>query len=123
MSLHLENLYVDFHATMFGFVMFTLCNYPEGNKTGLIYANNITAMNSVDRTAFLKDDLIAHNGGADLLLTNSYLDLYAPLSNDKCMTSKYLRSTCIPNDDVIQNISIQNTTWTMPRNPYGDRFS
>ena len=83
LSLHLENVLIDYHASMFGFLMLTICNYPEGNKTGLIYANNITGMYSIDRTAFLKDEMITHYGGADLIIKNSYFDLYAPLSNDK----------------------------------------
>ena len=39
------------------------------------------------------------------------------------MVTQYLRATCFPDDNIIQKITAENTTWTMPRNPYGDRFT
>ena len=39
MSLHVEGVYIDFYSTMAGFTMQSQWNYPEANKTGLIYVS------------------------------------------------------------------------------------
>ena len=45
MSLFIENLYIDYHASMGGYVMRTLCNYPEAYTDGIIILKNLTVVN------------------------------------------------------------------------------
>ena len=122
MSFYANNIFIDFHANMAGIIIMSSCNYPEANKTGMIYANNLTVVNAAERVAYIRYGVLIHNGGNDMTISNSYFDLYSPLVNSRCMATKYLNPTCFPNDGIIQKVSVINTTWTMPINPYGDRF-
>lgn len=122
MSLYINNVYIDFHANMAGIIIMSSCNYPEASKTGMIYANNLTALNSAERTGFIILGVLIHNGGNDFMVSNSYFDVYSPLANDRCMSTKYLSPAWFPDDDVVQKVSVINTTWTMPKNPFDDRL-
>lgn len=42
MNLHVENVHIDFHAMMGGFVMRTKCNYPEAYLQGNITFDNVS---------------------------------------------------------------------------------
>ena len=58
MSLLAENMFIDFHATMGGFVMLIGCNYPEAFVNGKVLLNNVTCDNVIKRTAPYRQSLL-----------------------------------------------------------------
>ena len=122
MSLYAQNLYVDFYASMGGFLLLSHWNYPEANKTGVINVSGMVMEYSRDRIVGLKMGMVFHNGGNDYTINNSSFTTYSILQYDRWMTTKYLNPNCFPDDDVVQKVSWTNNYWTLPYSAVGDRL-
>ena len=76
LNLNVVNVLVDFYTNLSGFLMLTYCNYPEANKGGHVYANNLTTIYSHERVAHLKFGIFVHAGGSDYTVVNSKILTY-----------------------------------------------
>ena len=122
MSLLAENMFIDFHATMGGFVMLIGCNYPEAFVNGKVLLNNVTCDNVIKRTAPYRQSLLIEDGPENITVNATVMKFYGSNSEDRCQVEKHLNSLWMPNDDSTQIFSFSNGYWTLPSNPSGDRY-
>jgi hypothetical protein len=122
MSLYASNLYVDFHATMGGFVMRLLWNYPEAYVNGTILINNATVINPQERIAPFREGFIIHDSSQFVTINNTRVLFWGNLAEDKGQFEKHLSPNCNPQDDVLQTVDITHNYWSMTYNPTGNRF-
>ena len=122
MSLLAENIFIDFHATMGGFVMLIGCNYPEAYVHGTVVLNNVTCDNIITRTAPYRQSLLIEDGPENVTVSNSVIKFYGSTSEDRCQIDKHLNSLWMPNDNNQQIVTLNNTYWSQPTNPQGDRY-
>ena len=83
MSLYAENIYMDFYGMMGGIYIDASWNYPEASKTGSIFLNNITTINSQSRIADFRSGVLYYSGPANINVKNSNILIYVALSFDK----------------------------------------
>jgi hypothetical protein len=83
MSLYAENLYVDFHASMGGFVMRIDCNYPEAYVDGTIFINNCTVENAQERTASLMEGFLMHDSSQMVTVNDTRILIYGSTYEDR----------------------------------------
>ena len=122
MSLYAENIYMDFYGMMGGIYIDASWNYPEASKTGSIFLNNITAINSQSRIADFRSGVLYYSGPANVTVQNSNILIYGALSFDKSELEIQLNENWLPNDGYLQTITIQNNLFSLPSNPNNDRF-
>jgi hypothetical protein len=91
-SIHVENVYVDFHATMGGFVMRTFCNYPEAYTDGTVTFNNVTVENPIERIAPFREAILVNSGPEHLYVNDTNILFWGQLSEDKGQVEKFLNS-------------------------------
>jgi hypothetical protein len=89
-SIHVENVYVDFHATMGGFVMRLSCNYPEAYTDGTLTFNNVTVENPIERIAPFREAILVNSGSEHLYINNTNILFWGQLSEDKGQVEKFL---------------------------------
>ena len=61
LNMHLEDIFIDLSSLAYGFLTYIACNYPEASKTGMIYANNITATYSAVRKVHQTTTIMIHS--------------------------------------------------------------
>ena len=122
LSLFITNLYMDFYAMMGGFDLNIECNYPEAYLTGNIITNNMTVLNSRTRIAAFRLPFIVSSGPENIHLTNTNVFVGGSLLEDRASIETVIKSGCLPNDGVIQNLIYDQTTMSMPDNPDGIHF-
>lgn len=92
MSLRVENTYIDYHATMGGFVMRTSCNYPEAYVQGTVDFYNVTTEHPQERTATYREGVLMHAGAENLTVNYSKILFWGSLTEDKGQIEKQLTS-------------------------------
>ena len=122
MNLFVENVFMDFYGMMGGIYINADWNYPGASITGDIYMNNVTAINSQTRIVQLMNGLLFYSGPANVTIQNSNILLYGSLASDRSLIEIQLDNECLPNDENIQTITMNNNLITLPSNPYSDKF-
>ena len=122
MSLKVENSYIDYYATMGGFVMRTYWNYPEAYVNGYVVFSNNTVVHSKERTAIYKEGVIMHAGSENMTVNYTTILIWTSLTEDKGQIEKQLTSTWMPQDDVTQISQSLNNYWSLHENPVRNRF-
>ena len=122
MSLLAENIFIDFHATMGGFVMLIGCNYPEAYVHGTVVLNNVTWDNIITRTAPYRQSLLIEDGPENVTVNATKIKFYGSNSEDRGQIDKHLNSLWMPNDNSTQIVTFSNGYWTLPYNPGKDRY-
>ena len=124
MSMLIENIDIDYHAMMGGFIMKINCNYPEAYLYGNIKIDNMTLVNRQTRVAPILEGLIVHIGPENLTVTNSYITIYGSLAEDRSIVIKRLiLNTWNADIEDVQQVEVSNTYWSLPENPFEDRFN
>ena len=121
MSLHVENVYVDYFGTMAGFVLRSNCNYPEAYNEGFVLLRNVTVENTRRRVAPYLEGIIMHTGAENITVDNCQIKIYGSQAEDKGQIQMQITNNCIPQDDLTQDIEIKNTYMTLTENPNKDR--
>ena len=93
MSLRVESTYIDYHATMGGFVMRTSCNYPEAYVLGTVVFYNVTAIHPQERTATYREGVLMHAGAENLTVNYTNMLMWGSLTEDKGQIEKQLTSS------------------------------
>ena len=122
MNLFVENVFMDFYGMMGGIYINADWNYPGASITGDIYMNNVIAINSQTRIVQLMNGLLFYSGPANVTIQNSNILLYGSLASDRSLIEIQLDNECLPNDENIQTITMNNNLITLPSNPYSDKF-
>ena len=122
MSLLAENIFIDFHATMGGFVMLIGCNYPEAYVYGEVLLNNVTCDNVITRTAPYRQSLLIEDGAENVTVNATAIKFYGSTSEDRGQVDKHLNSLWMPDDGFTQVVTFNNSYWTLPSNPDKDRY-
>ena len=122
MSLFIENLYIDYHASMGGYVMRTLCNYPEAYLLGKVMLSNVTVENPQERISPMREGFIYNIGPENMTVINSTVLMWSSLTEDRGNIEKQQIGTCVPDDDLVQQVEVINTYWSLTYNPTQDRF-
>ena len=95
---------------------------PEASTTGDIYMNKVTAINSQTIIVQLMNGLLFYSDPANVTILNSNILLYGSLASDRSLIEIQLDNECLPNDENIQTITMNNNLITLPSNPYSDKF-
>ena len=122
MSLIVENTYIDYHATMGGFVMRTSWNYPEAYVNGYVIFYNNTVEHPQERTAAYSEGVIMHAGSENMTVNSTTMLIWSSLTEDKGQIEKQLTSSWMPQDDVTQISQSINSYWSLHQNPVRNRF-
>ena len=106
MSLYVQNTYVQYDYTFGGFVIDTPWNYPEAYIYGNVIIDNLTAIDSSERSVPVLQGIIMHSGAENITVNNSIIKVWTTLANDKGLIEIHLTSDCNPQDDEVKLIQI-----------------
>ena len=69
MSFFVENVQIDNHANMGGFVMRISCNYPEAYLNGTVYVNNLFAENTKDYVVPIREAIVSTSASTHTIVS------------------------------------------------------
>ena len=122
LSLYVSNIFIDFYAMMGGFHLNIACNYPEAFLHGEIKTNNITIINSKERTAPYRIPFFVTSGPEYVYMNNSNVYVSGSLLEDRAPIETHSKQECQPDDGERQYMIFDHIIMTLPVNPNNIRF-